>query len=107
MIDDLERFYTRTRRHSSLGYVSPHDFERVAKVAYLRVRFYLTTTTRFYPCESVVAVSQVKSSLRTRDEFRSAMANLASVKALDRSAGGKAVDNTFGETLDPLENHLH
>jgi hypothetical protein len=26
---------------------------------------------------------------------------------LDRSAGGKAVDNTFGEALDPLKNHLH
>jgi hypothetical protein len=41
-------------------------------------RFETQAGTRFYPCESVVAVGQVKSSLRTRDEFRSAMANLAS-----------------------------
>ena len=33
VIDDLEMFYHSTRLHSSLGYVSPHDFERVAKVA--------------------------------------------------------------------------
>jgi transposase InsO family protein len=33
VIDDLEMFYNSTRWHSSLGYVSPHDFERVANVA--------------------------------------------------------------------------
>jgi hypothetical protein len=33
VIDDLEMFYPSTRLHSSLGYVSPHDFERVANGA--------------------------------------------------------------------------
>ena len=33
VIDDLERFDHSTRRHSSLGYVRPNDFERVANVA--------------------------------------------------------------------------
>lgn len=31
--DYLERFYNPTRRHSTLGYLSPVDFEKQAKVA--------------------------------------------------------------------------
>jgi transposase InsO family protein len=46
VIDDIEMFYNSTRLHSSLGYVRPNDFERVANVASLSVRFYLTTTVR-------------------------------------------------------------
>ena len=33
VIDDIEMFYNSTRLHSSHGYVSPHHFERLAKVA--------------------------------------------------------------------------
>jgi transposase InsO family protein len=44
VIDYIERFYTSTRLHSYWGDVSPHDFERLARVAYLGVRFYLTIT---------------------------------------------------------------
>lgn len=70
-------------------------------------RFETAGGKRFYPCEAVVAVGQVKSSLRTRAEFRAAMANLASVKLLDRSAGGNAFDITFREEIDNRHNHLH
>lgn len=28
IFDFIEAFYNRTRRHSSIGYVSPMDFER-------------------------------------------------------------------------------
>lgn len=33
VFDYIERFYNPTRRHSTLGYVSPIDFERQAGVA--------------------------------------------------------------------------
>jgi transposase InsO family protein len=33
VIDYIEMFYNSKRLHSYLGYVSPHDFERLAKVA--------------------------------------------------------------------------
>lgn len=34
VFDYIERFYNPTRRHSTLGYLSPMDFERQAHVAY-------------------------------------------------------------------------
>lgn len=70
-------------------------------------RFETAGAKRFYPCESVVAVGQVKSSLTTRKEFSKVMANLESAKSLDRSAGGTAIDNRFGEQIDNVTNHLH
>jgi uncharacterized protein YcbK (DUF882 family) len=33
VFDYIERFYNPTRRHSTLGYLSPIDFERQANVA--------------------------------------------------------------------------
>jgi putative transposase len=33
VFDYIERFYNPTRRHSTLGYISPMDFERQANVA--------------------------------------------------------------------------
>ena len=33
VIDDIAMFYNRKRLHSYVGYVSPHDFERLARVA--------------------------------------------------------------------------
>src|SRR4029077_20022000 len=62
---------------------------------------------RFFPCESIVAVGQVKSRLGSVKEFHNALENLVSAKALDRSAGGTAVDRKTGEPLDPKQNHLH
>ena len=60
-----------------------------------------------FAVESIVAVGQVKSSMTSRKQFRSALENIASVKALDRSAGGRAIDKASGETIDHLRNHLH
>ena len=35
VFDYIEHFYNPTRRHSTLGYLSPIDLERQAQVAYL------------------------------------------------------------------------
>jgi hypothetical protein len=61
---------------------------------------------RFFPCESVVAVGQVKSSLTSATEFQKALANLESAKSLDRSAKGAAIHGASGEEIDPAHNHL-
>jgi hypothetical protein len=62
--------------------------------------------TRFFPCESVLCVGQVKSNLNSRAELASALENIKSVKALDRSAGGTNQDSTSGRMIVPAENHL-
>jgi hypothetical protein len=69
-------------------------------------RFETVGGKRFFPCESVVAVGQVKSSLTTSAEFQRALANLESAKSLDRSAKGTAIDDASGEEIDPARNHL-
>ena len=33
VIDDIEMFYNSTRLHSSLGYVSPNAYEKIAQAA--------------------------------------------------------------------------
>lgn len=70
-------------------------------------RFEIPGGKFLFPCEAVAAVGQVKSSLASRDAFRGAIKNLASVKSLDRSANGTAFDSHFNERISPRENHLH
>jgi hypothetical protein len=43
-VEAIEMFYNSTPLHSSLGSVRPNDYEELAKVASLSVRFCLTTT---------------------------------------------------------------
>ncbi|WP_338847295.1 DUF6602 domain-containing protein [Massilia sp. W12] len=63
--------------------------------------------TRYYPCESVVAIGQVKSSLTSEKKILDSLDNLESVKLLDRSARGRAFDKRFNEKIDHRFNHLH
>lgn len=63
--------------------------------------------TRYYPCESVVSVGQVKSSLTAKKKLRHALENLESVKRLDRSARGNAIDSRFNEAINQRDDHLH
>jgi hypothetical protein len=70
-------------------------------------RFEIPGGKFLFPCEAVVAVGQVKSSVKSRQQLENAMENLGSVKRLDRSANGTAFDSRFGERLAPAQNHLH
>lgn len=63
--------------------------------------------TRIFPCESVVAVGQVRSSITSESKLYEALDNLQSVKALDRSASGKAIDCTYNELIDHQKDYLH
>jgi transposase InsO family protein len=44
LIDDSERFDNSTRKYSSLGSSSPHEYEALRQAASLSVRFSLTIT---------------------------------------------------------------
>lgn len=61
----------------------------------------------YFPCEAVVAIGQVKSSITSEKELRSAIENIATAKQLDRSAGGTAKDSKHGEMIDHVHNYLH
>jgi putative transposase len=45
VIEYIAMFYNSKRLHAYVGYVSPHDFEKLGRVASRSVRFYLTITS--------------------------------------------------------------
>ena len=61
---------------------------------------------KFFPCESVVCVGAIKSSLTSRRSIKKTLDNLTSVKCLDRSAGGRNFALINDEPIDQLANHL-
>ena len=73
----------------------------------LSPRFETSGGRRYYPCEAVVGVGQVRSAVTSRRELIDAFDNLESAKALDRSANGRAYDRGHGEAIDHIGNHLH
>ena len=60
----------------------------------------------FFPCESVVAVGEVKSRLTSTKGIHEALANLRSAKELDRSAGNRNLSLTDGTPINQTQNHL-
>jgi len=69
-------------------------------------RFEVAGGIRFYPCESVVAVGQVKTHCDSRRKAWDALCNLRSVSMLDRSAGGRALCDRSGSPIDHKRDHL-
>jgi hypothetical protein len=61
---------------------------------------------RFYPCEAVVAVGQVKTRCDSRRKTWDAFCNLRSASVLDRSAAGRAMCTRTGEPIDHTSSHL-
>ena len=54
--DYIAMFYHSWRQHSSLGYVSPQAYEKIAQAASFCVRFHLTTTCVRVPSARPAAV---------------------------------------------------
>lgn len=69
-------------------------------------RFEVSGGVRFYPCESVVAVGQVRTHCDSRKKVWNAFKNLSSASELDRSAGGRALCDRSGVPLDHIGDHL-
>ncbi len=62
---------------------------------------------KFFPCEGVVSVGQIKSNLTSCQELNQALKNLRSAKRLDRSGGEENVSEVSGQPMEPAQNHLH
>ena len=66
---------------------------------------------KYFPCETVIAVGEVKSDITSTKKFADALAKIKSVKELDRSNDGKnKIISGPGVSLrglkfDPLTNH--
>ena len=50
--------------------------------------FEIVEGKRFFPCETVTAVGQVRTKIGSREEMQECLENIKSVKQLDRSNGG-------------------
>jgi hypothetical protein len=59
-IDAIEMFAKSRRQHASLGDVSPTAYETMVQVAYLTVRFYLTTTVYWCATGRVMTSSVIR-----------------------------------------------
>jgi hypothetical protein len=70
-------------------------------------RFETMGGVKFYPCEAVVAVGQVRSELTGRENLKECLGNLESAKTLDRS-GGATVTNAIGpDNANDEREHLN
>lgn len=62
---------------------------------------------KFFPCETVVAVGQVRTKIGSRKVFQKCLNNIKSVKQLDRSNRGKNEMITGpGISLEPIAKHF-
>jgi len=66
---------------------------------------------KFFPCETVVAVGEIKSAIASSDKVEDALSKIKSVKSLDRSNGGRNLLITGpgisiqGMNFDPATKH--
>ena len=67
---------------------------------------------QYFPCETVIVVGEVRTRIESTDHLETALANIASVKSLDRSNGGRNLPITGPGysmsppfTFDPANQH--
>lgn len=78
---------------------------------FIAPKFKIIGERYFFPCESVIAVGEVKTNL-TKQKLQDAVLKISSVKRLDRTAGGKnkvRIGYQFklnNEYLKPSINHV-
>jgi hypothetical protein len=69
--------------------------------------FEIVKEKKFFPCETVVAVGQVKTNINSRKKMQECLNNIKSVKELDRSNKGTNLMITGpGISLLPLASHF-
>ena len=68
--------------------------------------FHTAGGKRFFPCEGVVCVGEVKSRLKSVRDAIGAFEALQTVKKLDRTASDKNLTKRDGRPLEPHSNHL-
>src|SRR5258706_65975 len=69
-------------------------------------RFEVAGGVRFYPCEAVLAVGQLRTHTDSKSKTWDALCNLKAATDLDRSSRGRAVAARSGDALNHLDNHL-
>lgn len=112
IVRDFLRSHLPARFDVSAGFVFDahgavsEQLDVIVADAMVTPRFEASGGVRFYPCESVVAVGQVKTHCDSRRKAWAALSNLRSASLLDRSAGGRAVCDRSGAAIDHKRDHL-
>ena len=89
VFDYIERFYNPTRRHSTLGYLSPVDFEKQAIVAQLGVRRTgCSSIRRVCPSDFVVARRDEQIRASRLHRHRSDKKNISHRAKMNPSTNG-------------------
>jgi hypothetical protein len=112
VIRDFLRQHLPKRFGVSTGFVFDahgkvsHQIDVIIYDAYSCPAFEAVGGKMFFPCESVVAVGEVKSQLTSTKKVSEAFDNLRSVKELDRSAGSQNISIRDSHPIDQKHNHL-
>lgn len=112
IVRDFLRSYLPTRFEVSTGFVfdmhgsTSKQLDIIISDSTISPRFEVSGGVRFYPCEAVVSVGQVKTHCDSKRKVWDAFENLRSVAELDRSAGGQALCDRTGAPIDHTRDHL-
>jgi hypothetical protein len=112
IVRDFLRAYLPSRFVVSAGFVFDaagavsNQLDIIVADESVSPRFEVAGGVRFYPCEAVVAVGQVRTHCDSRKKVWDAFENLRSVSELDRSAGGRAVCARTGKPIEHTSDHL-